>query len=168
MLTLLASQTQTVTDRQTAKLFINKAKVIPVARSLAPCICGSSVWSFLCVFRIAPAFLRWLLDFWEICAPMLTDNRKSKDLRLQPRLEWILPSSGLLRGVSWLKTDVSGPHISPLFKGQASWTAWPLKMGPSGGSETSTLNHLTLCNGPEDGRIQKANVGRICCAKCVF
>jgi hypothetical protein len=36
------------------------------------------------------------------------------------RISLILPSSGLLRGVSWFKTDVSGLPISPIFKGQAA------------------------------------------------
>ena len=31
---------------------------------------------------------------------------------------WILPSSGLLRSVGWLRTDVSGQPIGPIFKGQ--------------------------------------------------
>ena len=29
---------------------------------------------------------------------------------------WILPSSELLRGVNWLKTDVSGLPVGPVFK----------------------------------------------------
>jgi hypothetical protein len=31
----------------------------------------------------------------------------------------ILPSSGILRGVRWFATDVSGLIIGPIFKGQA-------------------------------------------------
>jgi hypothetical protein len=46
---------------------------------------------------------------------------------------WILPSSGLLHSVGWLRTNVSGPI---------------------GNSETSVLNQPTLCNNPENGRIQ--------------
>jgi hypothetical protein len=38
---------------------------------------------------------------------------------------------------------------------QFSWTAWPLKMGQTGSSETSVSNRLTLRNNPEDGRCQK-------------
>ena len=41
---------------------------------------------------------------------------------------WFLPSSGLLSGARWLKPDVSGLPVSPIFKGQR-WTAWPFKMG---------------------------------------
>jgi hypothetical protein len=41
-----------------------------------------------------------------------------RDGRLQPPLNSILPSSEILRGVRWLKTDVSGLHIVPIFKGQ--------------------------------------------------
>ena len=31
----------------------------------------------------------------------------------------ILPSSGLLRGVRWFESDVSGLHIGSIFEGQA-------------------------------------------------
>jgi hypothetical protein len=43
-----------------------------------------------------------------------------RDGRLEPRLNNVIPSSGLLRGVCWFKTDVSGLPISPNFKGHAS------------------------------------------------
>jgi hypothetical protein len=49
--------------------------------------------------------------------------------RFLPRLNWILPSSGLLCGVHWLKTDVSGPVSSP---------------------ETSVLNQITQRNNLEE------------------
>ena len=39
--------------------------------TVVPNICGSSVWNFLHVTILAPRILRWLLDFWKICAPML-------------------------------------------------------------------------------------------------
>jgi hypothetical protein len=39
-------------------------------------------------------------------------------LRLGPRLKLIPPSSGLLRGVRWFKTDVLGLPISPIYKDQ--------------------------------------------------
>ena len=38
--------------------------------------------------------------------------------RLPPRLNWILASSGLLRGVKWFETDVLGLPIGLGFKGQ--------------------------------------------------
>jgi hypothetical protein len=41
------------------------------------------------------------------------------DRRLPPWLKWILPSSGLLRGVRWFETDVSGPPISTILRGPA-------------------------------------------------
>jgi hypothetical protein len=41
------------------------------------------------------------------------------DRRFPPRLNVILSSSGLLRGVRWFETDVSGLHIGPNFKDQA-------------------------------------------------
>jgi hypothetical protein len=40
-----------------------------------------------------------------------------RDLRFPPPLKWILPSSGLLRGIRWFETDVSGPPIGPIFLG---------------------------------------------------
>jgi hypothetical protein len=53
----------------------------------------------------------------------------------------MFPSYGLLRGVNWFKTDVSGLPMGPIFKGQTvqeeAWTVWPLKMGPIGSPETS-------------------------------
>ena len=82
-----------------------------------------------------------------------------RDRRLPPRLNRILPSAGLLRGVRWFKTDVSGLPIRPIFKGQdqdvhvSSWTSWPLKTWRIRSPETSVLNHLTPRNNPEDGRI---------------
>ena len=38
--------------------------------------------------------------------------------RLPPRLDRILPSSGMLRGVRWFETDVSGLPMGLIFKGQ--------------------------------------------------
>jgi hypothetical protein len=37
--------------------------------------------------------------------------------RLPPRLNLIIPSAGLLRGVSWFKTDVSELPIDSVLKG---------------------------------------------------
>lgn len=48
-----------------------------------------------------------------------------RDLRLPPRLKLIPPSSGSLRGVQWLDTDVSGLSV-PSSRVKVSWT---LKMG---------------------------------------
>jgi hypothetical protein len=39
--------------------------------------------------------------------------------KLPPRLNWIIPSSGLLLVVRWFGTDVSGLPIGPIFKDQA-------------------------------------------------
>jgi hypothetical protein len=33
-------------------------------------ICGSSVWNSLHITHLGPRILRWLLDFWIICAPL--------------------------------------------------------------------------------------------------
>jgi hypothetical protein len=80
----------------------------------------------------------------------------TRDLRLPPRFKWIPPSLGLLLGVRWFKTDVSGLSIGSHLQGSScpsSWTAWPLKMRPIGSPETSVLNHLTPSNNPRDGGI---------------
>jgi hypothetical protein len=53
--------------------------------------------------------------------------------RLPLRLNWVLPSSGLLRGCP---------------------ACLALKMGSIGSSETSVSNHQTPRNNPEDGRTQ--------------
>ena len=46
-----------------------------------------------------------------------------------------------------------GTTYRSIFKVQRSWTR-PLKMGTIGGSETSVINQPTLCNNPEDRRIE--------------
>ena len=75
------------------------------------------------------------------------------DRRLPLRLNRILPSSGLLRGVSWFKTDVLRLTICPIFEGQTvQEEVGPLKMGRLGSPEKSVLNPLTPRNNPEDGR----------------
>jgi hypothetical protein len=99
----------------------------------------------------------------HLCSPhtchmkhWLHTRQKSKeltlDLRLPPRLNWILPSSGLLRGVSWSETDVSRLPIGPIFKGPL------LEDGTIDSPETSVSNHLTPRNNPEDERIHKNNL----------
>jgi hypothetical protein len=76
-------------------------------------------------------------------------------LKFAQKLCWILPSSGLLRSVYWLSTDVSGQPIGPIFKSQVTsfLDTWRMKMGPVGYLETSVLNP-TLRKNPEHGRIQ--------------
>jgi len=37
---------------------------------MEPNICGFSVWNLLCVTILVPRILRWLVDFWKICAPL--------------------------------------------------------------------------------------------------
>jgi hypothetical protein len=65
----------------------------------------------------------------------------------------------MLDSVGWFLTDVSGLHIGPILKSQdvkaeSSWTSWNLKMGPTRSPEKSVQNQPTLCNIPEDDRIQ--------------
>ena len=38
---------------------------------VASSICWSSVWSLLHVMLLTPRILRWLLDFCQICAPLV-------------------------------------------------------------------------------------------------
>jgi hypothetical protein len=86
---------------------------------------------------------RTLKDWDCICVGR---KRGTAVLTLQKlRLRWILPSFGLLRGVRWFQTDVSGLHIGPKEF---------LKIGPIHSSETSVPNHPTPRNDPEDRRIQ--------------
>ena len=73
-----------------------------------------------------------------------------RDRRLPSRLNRILPSFGLLRGVRWFGTDVSALPVGPTFSGRGC----PLKMGPTGSPKTSVSNDLTPRNNPEGGRIQ--------------
>jgi hypothetical protein len=45
---------------------------------MGPHICGPSVWNLLRVCLLAPSILRWLQDFWKICAPLVyTDSGPS-------------------------------------------------------------------------------------------
>ena len=39
--------------------------------TVAPIICGFSALNSLHVTLLAPRILRWLLEFWKICAPLL-------------------------------------------------------------------------------------------------
>ena len=72
---------------------------------------------------------------------MTNFNFSVPDRRLPPRLNRILPSSGLLSGVSWFETDVSG-------------LAGPLNIVPRDSPETSALNQVSPLNNPADGKIQ--------------
>jgi hypothetical protein len=74
---------------------------------------------------------------------------------------WILPSSGLLRGVRCFEADVLGLPTGPIFKGQA-WTAWTLKVGQIGSPATSVSNHFSQSSNPEDRRIQLNRCGSLC------
>jgi hypothetical protein len=38
---------------------------------VVPNICGSSAWNLLYFTLLAPKILRWLLDFWKLCAPLI-------------------------------------------------------------------------------------------------
>ena len=76
-----------------------------------------SIISGQCDFR--PSFLQFI-------------NNPSRDRRLPLLLNWILPSSGLLRSVGWCRTDVSGLLTGPIFKSQVpktlnSWK-WDLQV----------------------------------------
>jgi len=34
-------------------------------------ICGTSVWNLFHVTLLAPRILKWILNFWKICGPLL-------------------------------------------------------------------------------------------------
>ena len=70
------------------------------------------------------------------------------DLRLSSRLKWTLLSSGLLRGLGWFNTDVSGRPIGPIFKDKA------VQDDRLDSPETSVWNDLTMCNNQENEIIQ--------------
>ena len=72
----------------------------------------------------------------------------------EPR-NWFIPSSGLLRGVRWLETDVSELPVGFIFRGPGCprRTVWPLKVKLIGCPETPVSNRLTPRNNLEDGII---------------
>jgi hypothetical protein len=74
--------------------------------------------------------------------------------RLLPRLNWIIPSSGWLRGLRWFETDVSGLPTGLVFTDNVVQAAWSLKTEGINSPVTSVSSHLTPCNNPEDRRIQ--------------
>jgi hypothetical protein len=43
-------------------------------RTVAPNICGCSVWNMLRVTFLAPRILRWIGDFWKICYDVLRSH----------------------------------------------------------------------------------------------
>ena len=83
------------------------------------------LWWRLQVLGTCPSdYISQNISTSRICfISMKFDRRESKqslrNRRLPPRLSWILSSSGVLRSVRWLETDVSGLPIGPIFNGQA-------------------------------------------------
>ena len=73
----------------------------------------------------------------SVCLSVSHHQCSVLDRRLPPRLNWILPSSGLLRGVS-LK-----PTFRDYISVPSSWIVWLLKKEPIGCPETLVLNQLT-------------------------
>jgi hypothetical protein len=51
-------------------------------------------------------------------AASTTEHTSLRDFGLQPRRKRDTRCSGMLRGVDWLFTDVSGQHIGPIFAGK--------------------------------------------------
>ena len=54
---------------------LNRCDEIMGARSSLFCmmvqnICRSSIWILLHIALLAPRILKWLSDFWKICAPL--------------------------------------------------------------------------------------------------
>ena len=44
--------------------------------AVVPNICGPSVWNLLHVTSLVPIILRFVLDFWKICAPLYDNDLK--------------------------------------------------------------------------------------------
>ena len=72
-----------------------------------------SRYVFLRLFCLVYFILK--LSYWAAGETALISMRD----RILPPLSSILPSSGLLSGVKWFRTDVSEVPIGPIFKGQA-------------------------------------------------
>ena len=88
-------------------------------------------------------------------------------LFLLHKTRWISPPAGQplasrgLRSMGLVRCNCLTPTYPVCVIGgfrrgwkDVSWTAWPLKMEPTGSHETSFSTHLTPRNNPEDGRIQ--------------
>jgi len=82
-----------------------------------------------CVMQIC--VINILSMWWILCMMNILDFTPST------RCKWGLRSSGMLHSVDWwLVTDVSGPPIGPIFKGQVVQAfqifldCWHLRMGP--------------------------------------
>ena len=78
-------------------------------------------------------FTLWLAWYprlqWDCFKDVLHKQSTTRPYRGIPlRFTWNLPSSGMLRSVGWLRTDVSRQPTSSIFKAQAL-DAWPLNMG---------------------------------------
>ena len=56
---------------------------------------------------------------WKYILILSSQEINFRDRRLPPLLNWILLSSGLLRSVRYIKTDVSEQSIGPVFKDRA-------------------------------------------------
>jgi len=50
---------------------MHQANVVTGFCMMAPNICGFPVRNLLHGTLLAPRILRWLLDFWKICAPVV-------------------------------------------------------------------------------------------------
>ena len=75
--------------------------------------------------------------FWVINRRKVAWKRRFLDYLSVPswrvKCPWtasVIPSSGLIGGLTWFETDVSGLPIGSVFKGQGTWNAWIL---PSSG-----------------------------------
>jgi hypothetical protein len=54
--------------------------------TVAPNICGSSVWNLLLVTRLVPRILRRLLDFWTVCGTMRYSTRGLREMKYLGKL----------------------------------------------------------------------------------
>jgi len=83
-------------------------------------------------------------------------NQRWRDFRLPPQIRWELRSSGLLRSeysnfLTTFRYNLSVPSSGISSPMDSRMDFWPLKMGPTGCSETSLRNYdYSLCNSPEE------------------
>jgi hypothetical protein len=99
--------------------------------------------TFFCCLTVKLRITGYCFSQWSVYSLLIYIQTAQflRDLRLPPRLNWILPSTELVRCVRWFESDVSGLLFGPIFKCQNIQK--PLEIGPKGTFETSDSNYLT-------------------------
>ena len=86
---------------------VDQVMVVTKFCTVASNVCGRSVWYLLHVTLLALRILRWLLDFWRICAPLLKYTFLFSDFR-------ILTSSST-RNSKYILSCITDSHTNLLF-----------------------------------------------------